>query len=289
MEKLLLPPPPSQPSLWMGLKRRWNERSYYRSNKDWLLAVYNRFLRRVPFGKHLPFWRKAIPVGLRGINKPLLVRLGTTDWLVLEEIFIHGDYDVLLKSDASKFKLIVDLGANVGYSVRFWQQHFPASRIIAVEPDCENAMLLQKNAEIGGESVIVVSACVTGWPRQVFLDRTGEEWSFSISDRQTDESQSIDGLTLPQILERCAIPEDDAIDLLKVDIEGAEAELFATSGTWLNRVRNILVEVHQPTYSPQKFFKDLDSAGIGAEQFSVTILDETSNFVLIFLQRKQYN
>jgi FkbM family methyltransferase len=271
----------------MGLKRRWDERSYYRSNKDWLLAVYNRLLTRVTFGKHLPFWRNAVRVGLRGLDKPLLVRLGTTDWLVLEEIFVHGDYDVLLKSDPGKLKLILDLGANVGYSVRFWQQHFTDSRIIAVEPDCENAALLQKNAKIGGESVLVVPVCVTGWPRQVFLDKTGGEWSFSMSDLQTDESKSIEGLTLLQILERCAIPEDDAIDLLKVDIEGAEAELFATSGTWLNRVRNMLVEIHQPRYSTQKFLEDLDSAGIGAEQFSITILDEMASFVLIFLQRKE--
>jgi hypothetical protein len=41
----------------------------------------------------------------------------------------------------------------------------------------------------------------------------------------------------------------DTIDLLKLDIEGAEKELFgAATEEWLPRVRNILIETHERIY-----------------------------------------
>ncbi len=48
-------------------------------------------------------------------------------------------------------------------------------------------------------------------------------------------------LAMPDLLAENAI---DEIDILKVDIEGAEGDLFAECESWISKVRLIIIEVH---------------------------------------------
>ena len=65
-------------------------------------------------------------------------------------------------------------------------------------------------------------------------------------------------LPLEKILEQCnALP---VIDLLKVDIEGAEREVFKASAPWIRRVRYIVLEVHPP-YTTEELLADLEANG----------------------------
>jgi hypothetical protein len=51
----------------------------------------------------------------------------------------------------------------------------------------------------------------------------------------------------------------DVIDLMKIDIEGAEVDVFANCSSWIDKVRHIIIETHSP-YSYEKFFDDLNRA-----------------------------
>ena len=82
---------------------------------------------------------------------------------MLEEIFIRKVYQVVTEADLG-VRQIVDLGANVGMTVRLWMQHFPDARIIAVEPDEANLGVCRANAGGGHGRVVFLHACVADKP-----------------------------------------------------------------------------------------------------------------------------
>lgn len=90
--------------------------------------------------------------------------------------------------------------------------------------------------------------------------------------------ESVPAMTLPQILASCEV--HGPIDLLKCDIEGAEAELFAECADWIDRVRNLVVELHRP-YSSQEFLSHLECAGGSFQVYHQRSLEDGS--ALIFL------
>src|SRR5215468_9031420 len=124
------------------LKRHLRTASHLARLQDRLLYCYGRILRRTSL--RLPGKHSLVKIRLRGEAVPFYVRLASTDWLVLEEIYLHGEYagvDGLITGP----RMIVDLGANAGFSVRYWQKLFPKARIIALEPDPENCLVCRHN------------------------------------------------------------------------------------------------------------------------------------------------
>ncbi len=233
-------------------------RSRYACRLDWLRGIYNRVLLRLP-RLPLPGRRALRQVRLKGIPEPFYVRMGTTDWYVFEEMFIDEVYaPALLRGRAGGVRNVVDLGANCGLSVRLWQMAYPSSHIIAVEPDAENLEICRRNAsDRNGGRLNLLQACAVGRPRAVSIDRSGGEWEFRMREAEAS-GEFVEGLTLPSMLERCGM--SGTVDLLKSNIEGAEAEVFSDCGAWIGRVRNLVVEVHPP-YTREHLTEDLRRAG----------------------------
>ncbi len=83
----------------------------------------------------------------------------------------------------------------------------------------------------------------------VVTDPGSGAWGFQTSqpDGELDEAQKllkkeqVDALTLEDVIREYSI---DRIDLLKLDIEGSEVEVFASSSGWIDRVDAICVELH---------------------------------------------
>jgi FkbM family methyltransferase len=217
---------------------------------------------------------------LKGLRDPLLFRLGSTDILVIEEIFLKGEYDCVLNSDLKDPALIVDLGANSGYSVRLWSQKYTTGRIIAVEPDPENARMCRMNCRLGKclDRVDVIPAFVGGREGKATLINSGSEWSYTMSKGAESGKQSIDVMTIPQILAQ--VGAKGCIDLLKCDIEGTERELFEHAHDWLRRVRNIVVELHAP-YELGHLKQQLADAGAS---FRIVARNKTNTLVFLHQQ-----
>jgi FkbM family methyltransferase len=242
-----------------SVRRLWSARSHYTYKSDWLYSIYHRALLHFP---RLPLSgrQKLRQVWLNGIPEPFYIRMGTTDWYVLEEIFIDEVYEPVIRRAIHDVRTVVDLGANTGFSVRLWQQAYPSACIIAVEPDSANLQMCRRNAFAGTgqtDQLCFVQACVGGRARMVSLDRNGGAWRFRVQEAAPSD-ETLEALTLPEILERCQVNE--AVDLLKCDIEGAEAEVFSNCAEWINRVRNLVIEVHSP-YTKLHLIADLQRAG----------------------------
>ena len=158
-----------------------------------------------------------------------------------------------------RFRQVLDLGSNVGFTIRMWREMFPQARIIGVEPDPGNMLVCRMNAEsIPDGNVKLIQACVDGKPGTVLLDRTESEHRFHIADEPSDMTIEVNALTVLQILERANAEEE--IGLLKCDVQGAEQAIFADCKSWISRVRNLIVEVHPP-YTGDMLLADLAKNG----------------------------
>lgn len=226
---------------------------------DQVKWVVDRALRRVY--RLAPNLARHAPVGsvrLKGIDGPVFVRLGTSDWVVLEEIFKWGAYEALTRHPMGDVRTIVDLGANVGLSVRLWQKAFPAAKVVAVEPEPTNARMLRRNVDAGPSprGVATVEACVAGSTRRVALDTSGGAWGVKMA---ADGNGKVPAMRMEEVLAAGGMG-DQPIDLMKCDVEGAEAEIFADCAAWIGRVRWLAIELHPP-YDKTKLVADLARNG----------------------------
>lgn len=250
---------------------RWAAQRRYATLGGWAADVYDEVLKRTRRWP-LPLRRSLRRVRLVGGSAPYAVRLGTTDLDVLTEVYFRGEYEEVARLNLGASPLIVDLGSNIGLSVRFWKECWPDAEIVAVEPDPGNAAVCRANAAAApGPAVKVFEVCVAGRPREVQLDRTRGEWGFSILDGagapghgDPSAGPSVEAVTLEDLLRRAAIDPGRRIDLLKCDIEGAEREVFAHCRPWIDRVAAAVVELHAP-YTRAHLLQDLERAGGGFE------------------------
>lgn len=177
---------------------------------------------------------------VRLLNRPhdLWLRTRSGDLFVLYDVFLSRCYVVPLL-DLSNARLIVDLGANVGLTALFLAGLAPRARLVCVEPSPENAALLRLNLAAVADSVVVEAAA--GRTGRLAFDADGPAWGGGLSPRGRIE---VDGLGMDDLLAVHA-PEG-RVDLLKMDIEGGEAEVLREPGAWLDRVDCVVAELHPP-------------------------------------------
>ena len=231
----------------MNLRRivrdRLAERRTFRGVGGWLLSLYDRLLNRVKTFP-LPGRRRACRVAVRGLDAPVALRLGTTDWLVLNELVARDEYRDVFAADLGPVESVIDLGANIGLSVRLWRARYPQAHVVAVEPDAGNVAALRENVRLAGQEawVKIVPACAMGHVRPVQMVASAQgEWALAARDVAQSDLKVV---TMTDLL--AELPAGRSVDLLKCDIEGAEAELFENCGGWLGRVRHAVVELHAP-------------------------------------------
>ena len=120
-------------------------------------------------------------VQFKAATKPVLVRAGTTDSLVAFAIFVKREYWI---PAGQEIDVILDLGANVGYSAVYFAHHFPNAKIVSLEPSEENFACLQANTE-GYKNITTLKQGV--WWREAQLELINpdaESWEFEF--RETD-------------------------------------------------------------------------------------------------------
>lgn len=166
---------------------------------------------------------------------PIAIRPGTADQRVFDEVFLAREYDI----DAAATTVILDAGAHIGLATVFFAERFRDAAVIAIEPEANNFEVLCRNVS-AYPRVRPMHAGL--WSRSSWLRIENPEaatWSFRVleSDRPTD-------LRAVSILDVMQLHGVDHIDILKMDIEGAELEVLTHSAEWLGRVGNLMIELH---------------------------------------------
>jgi FkbM family methyltransferase len=136
-------------------------------------------------------------------------------------------------------RVVVDCGANIGITSLFLAAYYRNARIYSIEPDPDNFALLKRNVS-QERRILPICGAIVGFPRkQVYLTTDAPGWGNSIGTSNSNKGVAVKAYTIDEI---CQYNELTHIDLLKVDIEGAEKELFA-DGQFLERVGCGIVEL----------------------------------------------
>jgi FkbM family methyltransferase len=188
--------------------------------------------------------RSTLIVRLTPSGRRVTLRANTSDVACLEKVFVEEEYRLPREANPAfdtSPRLVVDAGANIGMATLYFAQTFPDARIVAIEPEPSNFAALRVNCE-GLPNVSLKHAAL--WPVRAALqlaDSRAENWMFSVRPA-SDAGDVVPAITIPEILAESGA---DRIDLLKLDIEGAERELFSDAcEEWLPRVRMIVIELH---------------------------------------------
>ena len=161
------------------------------------------------------------------------------------EIFVLGGYEVRPPVGGG-VPLLIDAGANIGLAALFWKTRYSVFRYIGFEPDPAVAEVCRANLaawECGGT---LHEAAVAG---HVGRQRFGRDYADGGAlGAATTAAETIEVATV-----RLADFLVEPVDLLKIDVEGAEDEVLADIESQLGWVRNLFVEVHSARGEPQRW------------------------------------
>lgn len=166
---------------------------------------------------------------------------------VFNEIYLRQEYGWNFSSPP---RVIVDAGAYTGLSTSFFASRFPDAIIIAVEPDQENFELLVQNTK-RYTNVHPIRAALWSESGNVSLVDPGDgAWGLRLLESDDSSAAtaghnsafgSVRAITVTDIIRDYDL---EKIDLLKVDVEGSEREIFANPDPWIASVGAICMELH---------------------------------------------
>ena len=169
------------------------------------------------------------------------LRKATTDFCVYRQVLVFEQYKIKgLKPE--NVKVIIDLGANIGLSAIYFIDRYPHAQIIAVEPEKANYDLMARNVDDLPGIHCMHNAVWNAHKSLGVFDSGSGEYGYQVKEESTEEKSVIQSVTINDIIEKYQLQK---IDLLKIDIEGSEKELFSDNySTWLHKVGCIVIEVH---------------------------------------------
>lgn len=217
----------------------------------------------------------------------VLLRKKTTDYQVFNQIFRYEEYRPLVETMRRHYpapvRYIVDAGANIGCTTLYLKRFFPEATVIAIEPAEKNVAALRQNLLLNGyEDSVSVAPCGL-WVREATLAlrndfRGGREWSFSLEEVPAGTPGALPAITLAQAVERAGFPQ---IDILKIDIEGAERYWFEQPGEaekLLEGVQALAIEIHPESINPEIVLRHLDACGFFYAGYGETVFAYRKNW-----------
>lgn len=181
---------------------------------------------------------------------PVYVRGGkSSDTTVLYELLVADEY-AMLDLLGSAPATILDGGANVGLTAAYFLYRSPSAKLIAVEPFPDTFNVCQRNLAPFGDRAVALRAAIWSHAGRVCLEPESEEWLNKVRAADGTEAETAEAVTMNWLVAELG----GSVDLLKLDVEGSEKEIFAEDAReWLPAIRNIVVETHGPEHKRRVF------------------------------------
>jgi FkbM family methyltransferase len=196
------------------------------------------------FGRHRGWWialtevlpgRKGKPAVIDDDRYgPLTVRLGTVDLNTYVEVISNREYDFGYRDPL----VIIDAGAHIGFASVWFAQMFPDATIIAIEMEPDNFELLVANTKRYPNVHPLHAALWSSTGRVAVEDPGIGSWGFRAAE---EPAGTVPAVTVSSVMKAFGL---DHIDILKVDIEGAELRVFHESAAWIDKVDSVVAELH---------------------------------------------
>jgi FkbM family methyltransferase len=174
-----------------------------------------------------------------GFRNPVHLRMDTTDHSAYAQVVLGRAYEFDLPFSP---KSIVDAGANIGMTSIYFTHRYPDAKVIAIEAEASNFAVLARNVR-PYPSIIPIHAAL--WSRDGEISvyeadpASGVSGNWAFVTRE-GPGVKVRAVTMPTLMKELQI---QAVDLVKIDIEGAEKEVFE-AGDWIKSVRCLMIELH---------------------------------------------
>jgi FkbM family methyltransferase len=198
-------------------------------NRDWPLYIWAKFQSR-PDTDLLTF----------RLRNGQTVRVKPAVRFVLNEIYLDRAYDVP-ETDLSSSKAILDVGANVGIFTLYCSSVAPGARIYCLEPSSKNFELLKENIALNSAKATPYHVALAPETGNGFLSLAGESTEYALGS-EGPLTETVECVDLDRALEMTGV---ESFDLVKIDIEGVEREVFQkVSDATLKRIKALSLEWH---------------------------------------------
>lgn len=182
-------------------------------------------------------------------DRPLKIRIayrgGSTPWevpdfagyKVLGEVLLYGTYADPVEPAPQR---ILDCGAHVGTTALYFRERFPDAEVLSVEASPTLVQVLRRNVEPLG--VTVRHAALAGRSGSITFYEDDDSWAGSTSG--SGRPVEVEAVTLDELL------AEHPAELVKMDVEGAEFDVFSTAERAAEPAMYML-EIHAPPADAQ--------------------------------------
>ena len=182
-----------------------------------------------------------------------------SDWVISH--LYTPQVELYSPTENMNLKTIIDLGANIGTeSIRFGKL-YPEARIIAVEAVKRNFEQLQKNISSFQKIEVSHTAIWSEKCKLKLISATDDSQGWHLEAVDANQDYDMLGQTFHDLMQSFKV---SSIDVLKVDIEGAEMELFGNNcDQWIHNVKCLIIECPDgdSPLATSKIFKIFNDVG----------------------------
>ena len=204
-------------------------------------------------------------IKMPNILHPIALRPRTSDLPTFDQVFLGLEYNI---NFTFKIERIIDAGGNIGLAAIYFANKYPNAKITSVEPEKDNFKMCVKNTKNYNNVTPVQKALSNSNGEELYIKDSGlGSWAFTtVSKREgIPESNKVLTINIEEILNQ---NNWDIVDIVKIDIEGAEKELFDSNfERWIPRTKCIIIELHDRMKKgcSKSFFKTISQYNFSCE------------------------
>lgn len=220
----------------------------------------NRFLHLSP-----PFLRRQLVID---VQRKTLIRYEIQswfDWKTGYQIFGSDSYnlesaglekrlkDIYNKNLERSTPVILDFGGNIGLSSLYFSIEYPEAKIYCLEIEELNFILARRNLA-HRPNVTLIHAGIASAPGQGYLvdPQLGND-GYRLSSDSYGSLAAVNLLDVASLVKDHQLPQ---IFMVKIDIEGSEAELFSANTSWVDNTSLIIIEPHDWLMPGEETFRN---------------------------------
>jgi len=194
----------------------------------------------------------ALTIGWRKRYRPASARFAGYRVRVPDALsFLYQYLDIFHKQiyrfptpKAGEKSVILDCGANVGTSALFFAKNYPAAEIHAFEPDPKIFAYLRENIENNRvANVQLHQKAIWIEEGELHFQQEGAD-AGSLLAEDNSSTKAVSSIAVACTPLRDWLQQYEEVDLLKIDIEGAELDVILHCADSLRRCRRIFIEYH---------------------------------------------
>ena len=182
-------------------------------------------------------------------GKPVTIRSHTTDARTVRYLLNEGEYELPLTArrqleeryqaivDAGNTPVIVDAGGNIGMTAIWFSHGCPKAKVVTIEPDPGDYEILSKNVAPWPQ-ITSIRAAIGGEAGTANMSGQ-EEWAYQATRAEGGDTPII---TIDEAKMRAG--PTARLFIVKIDIEGFEAEVFDGNCAWLDETECLMIEPH---------------------------------------------